>query len=44
MVATVLREVLGNLELKYPPGAPALITSRSGDAASARSHQLVIRS
>ena len=24
MVATVLREVLGNLELKYPPGAPAL--------------------
>lgn len=24
MVATVLREVLGNLELKYPPGAPGL--------------------
>ena len=24
MIATVLREVLSNLELKYPPGAPAL--------------------
>jgi PPK2 family polyphosphate:nucleotide phosphotransferase len=24
MIATVLREVLGNLDLKYPPGAPAL--------------------
>ena len=44
-MATVLREVLGNLELKYPPGAPGLtmpVTSFYAQQAANRPNSLLL--